>query len=168
MAAAPGAAGGAAGLPGPLHGREQPGLEGTPSTQPRAPWQPGAGAAPSPAGLIPQVLQVPRAARGQVLDLRPGARYRAQVRARPVGPRYRGSWSAWSEPVAVDASPDAGKGRGRGRGPGAGGAAGPGGAPVPRPPLPGAGWVVPSATLLPLGIAGALLGLRCAFPALCR
>uniref|UniRef100_A0A493T498 MPL proto-onco, thrombopoietin receptor n=1 Tax=Anas platyrhynchos platyrhynchos TaxID=8840 RepID=A0A493T498_ANAPP len=83
-----------------------------------------------------KVLQVPRAARGQVLDLRPGARYRAQVRARPVGPRYRGSWSAWSEPVAVDASPDA-------------------------------GWVVPSATLLPLGIAGALLGLRCAFPALC-
>uniref|UniRef100_A0A493T0S0 MPL proto-onco, thrombopoietin receptor n=1 Tax=Anas platyrhynchos platyrhynchos TaxID=8840 RepID=A0A493T0S0_ANAPP len=65
-----------------------------------------------------KVLQVPRAARGQVLDLRPGARYRAQVRARPVGPRYRGSWSAWSEPVAVDASPDAGKGRGRG--PGAG------------------------------------------------
>lgn len=166
MAAAPGAAGGAAGLPGPLHGREQPGLEGTPSTQPCAPRQPGAGAAPSPAGLIPQVLQVPRAARGQVLDLRPGARYRAQVRARPVGPRYRGSWSAWSEPVAVDASPDAGKGRGRG--PGAGGAAGAGGAPVPRPPLPGAGWVVPSATLLPLGIAGALLGLRCAFPALCR
>ncbi|KAM9186966.1 LOW QUALITY PROTEIN: thrombopoietin receptor [Mergus octosetaceus] len=83
-----------------------------------------------------KVLQVPRAARGQVLDLRPGARYRAQVRARPVGPRYRGSWSAWSEPVAVDASPDA-------------------------------GWVVPSATLLPLGLAGALLGLRCAFPALC-
>ncbi|KAI6063935.1 Thrombopoietin receptor isoform X1 [Aix galericulata] len=59
-----------------------------------------------------KVLQVPRAARGQVLDLRPGARYRAQVRARPAGPRYRGSWSAWSEPVAVDASPDAGKGRG--------------------------------------------------------
>nr|XP_038038774.1 LOW QUALITY PROTEIN: thrombopoietin receptor [Anas platyrhynchos] len=123
--------------------------------------------APSPAGLIPQVLQVPRAARGQVLDLRPGARYRAQVRARPVGPRYRGSWSAWSEPVAVDASPDAGKGRGRGPGTGGRGRGGGWGSARPTAAAPGAGWVVPSATLLPLGIAGALLGLRCAFPALC-
>ncbi|XP_035188659.1 thrombopoietin receptor isoform X2 [Oxyura jamaicensis] len=55
-----------------------------------------------------KVLQVPRAARREVLDLRPGARYRAQVRARPGGPRYQGSWSAWSKPVVVDASADAG------------------------------------------------------------
>ncbi|XP_040422281.1 thrombopoietin receptor isoform X8 [Cygnus olor] len=55
-----------------------------------------------------KVLQVPRAARGEVLDLRPGARYRAQVRARAGGPRYQGSWSAWSKPVVVDASADAG------------------------------------------------------------
>nr|XP_047914996.1 thrombopoietin receptor isoform X3 [Anser cygnoides] len=55
-----------------------------------------------------KVLQVPRAARGEVLDLRPGARYRAQVRARAGGPRYQGSWSAWSKAVVVDASADAG------------------------------------------------------------
>ncbi|XP_061859584.1 thrombopoietin receptor isoform X5 [Colius striatus] len=55
-----------------------------------------------------KVLQVPRAARKEVLDLRPGARYRAQVRAQPSGPWYRGSWSAWSKPVTVDAVADAG------------------------------------------------------------
>ncbi|NXE75802.1 TPOR protein, partial [Cochlearius cochlearius] len=60
-----------------------------------------------------KVLQVPRAARKEVLDLRPGARYCAQVRAQPSGPWYQGSWSAWSKPVVVDATADAGKGQGR-------------------------------------------------------
>ncbi|XP_019329675.1 PREDICTED: LOW QUALITY PROTEIN: thrombopoietin receptor [Aptenodytes forsteri] len=55
-----------------------------------------------------KVLQVPRAARKEVLDLRPGARYHAQVRAQPSGPWYQGSWSAWSKPVMVDAMADAG------------------------------------------------------------
>ncbi|XP_010141659.1 PREDICTED: LOW QUALITY PROTEIN: thrombopoietin receptor, partial [Buceros rhinoceros silvestris] len=55
-----------------------------------------------------KVLQVPQAARKEVLDLRPGTRYHAQVRAQPSGPWYRGSWSAWSEPVVVDAIDDAG------------------------------------------------------------
>ncbi|KAM8805789.1 thrombopoietin receptor [Eudromia elegans] len=54
-----------------------------------------------------KVLQVPRAARREVLDLRPGARYLAQVRAQPSGPWYQGSWSAWSQPVVVDATADA-------------------------------------------------------------
>ncbi|XP_069645069.1 thrombopoietin receptor isoform X3 [Haliaeetus albicilla] len=60
-----------------------------------------------------KVLQVPRAARKEVLDLRPGARYHAQVRAQPSGPWYQGSWSAWSKPVVVDATASAGKGQGR-------------------------------------------------------
>uniref|UniRef100_A0A663EF85 MPL proto-onco, thrombopoietin receptor n=1 Tax=Aquila chrysaetos chrysaetos TaxID=223781 RepID=A0A663EF85_AQUCH len=55
-----------------------------------------------------KVLQVPRAARKEVLDLRPGARYHAQVRAQPSGPWYQGSWSAWSKPVVVDAMASAG------------------------------------------------------------
>ncbi|XP_042640816.1 thrombopoietin receptor isoform X1 [Tyto alba] len=55
-----------------------------------------------------KVLQVPRAARKEILDLRPGARYHAQVRAQPSGPWYQGSWSAWSKPVVVDAAADAG------------------------------------------------------------
>ncbi|XP_046778409.1 thrombopoietin receptor isoform X13 [Gallus gallus] len=55
-----------------------------------------------------KVLQVPRAARKEVLDLRPGARYRAQVRAQPGGPQYQGSWSAWSQPVVVDVAAEAG------------------------------------------------------------
>ncbi|XP_046778412.1 thrombopoietin receptor isoform X2 [Gallus gallus] len=52
--------------------------------------------------------KVPRAARKEVLDLRPGARYRAQVRAQPGGPQYQGSWSAWSQPVVVDVAAEAG------------------------------------------------------------
>ncbi|XP_066181155.1 thrombopoietin receptor isoform X2 [Sylvia atricapilla] len=55
-----------------------------------------------------KVLQVPRAARKEVLDLRPGTRYHAQVRAQPSGPQYQGSWSAWSKPVVVDAMADVG------------------------------------------------------------
>ncbi|XP_059337845.1 LOW QUALITY PROTEIN: thrombopoietin receptor-like [Ammospiza nelsoni] len=55
-----------------------------------------------------KVLQVPRAARKEVLELRPGSRYPAQVRARPSGPWYRGSWSAGPKPVVVDAVADAG------------------------------------------------------------
>ncbi|KAM3664010.1 LOW QUALITY PROTEIN: thrombopoietin receptor-like [Ammospiza maritima maritima] len=55
-----------------------------------------------------KVLQVPRAARKEVLDLRPGSRYPAQVRAKPSGPWYRGSWSAGPKPVVVDAVADAG------------------------------------------------------------
>ncbi|OWK64367.1 Thrombopoietin receptor [Lonchura striata] len=57
-----------------------------------------------------KVLQVPRAARKEFLDLRPGIRYHAQVRAQPSGPWYQGSWSAWSKPVVVDAVADPGKG----------------------------------------------------------
>ncbi|XP_064927744.1 thrombopoietin receptor isoform X1 [Columba livia] len=55
-----------------------------------------------------KVLQVPQAARKEVLDVRPGVRYHAQVRAQPSGPWYQGSWSAWSKPVIVDAMADAG------------------------------------------------------------
>ncbi|XP_058670953.1 LOW QUALITY PROTEIN: thrombopoietin receptor-like [Ammospiza caudacuta] len=55
-----------------------------------------------------KVLQVPRAARKEVLDLRPGSRYPAQVRAQPSGPWYRGSWSVGPKPVVVDAVADAG------------------------------------------------------------
>ncbi|XP_057272641.1 thrombopoietin receptor isoform X1 [Pezoporus wallicus] len=55
-----------------------------------------------------KVLQVPQAARKEVLDLHPGAQYHAQVRAQPSGPWYKGSWSAWSKPVVVDAMVDAG------------------------------------------------------------
>ncbi|KAF4797085.1 thrombopoietin receptor isoform X1 [Turdus rufiventris] len=62
-----------------------------------------------------KVLQVPRGARKEVLDLRPGTRYHAQVRAQPSGPRYQGSWSAWSKPVVVDAVADTGKGLRRGQ-----------------------------------------------------
>ncbi|XP_067997633.1 thrombopoietin receptor [Melanerpes formicivorus] len=81
-----------------------------------------------------KVLQVPRAARKEVLDLRPGARYHAQVRAQPSGPWYQGSWSAWSKPVVVDAMADT-------------------------------GWIIPSATVVPLLLFTAvLLGLRCTFP----
>ncbi|KAM6996402.1 thrombopoietin receptor-like [Passerculus sandwichensis] len=55
-----------------------------------------------------KVLQVPRAVRKEVLDLRPGSRYFAQVRAQPSGPWYRGSWSAGPKPVVVDAVANAG------------------------------------------------------------
>ncbi|KAM6996399.1 thrombopoietin receptor-like [Passerculus sandwichensis] len=55
-----------------------------------------------------KVLQVPRAVRKEVLDLRPGSRYPAQVRAQPSGPWYRGSWSAGPKPVVVDAVANAG------------------------------------------------------------
>ncbi|KAM9239485.1 thrombopoietin receptor [Leptosomus discolor] len=55
-----------------------------------------------------KVLQVPRAARKEVLNLPPGARYHAQVRAQPSGPWYQGSWSTWSKPVVVDMMADAG------------------------------------------------------------
>lgn len=138
MAATPGGTGRAAGLSGPLCHGEQPRLEG--KGMARAPLSssahlhcqhvarirsgrtdPHPSAAPrSPCsshrhqlGSAPQVLQVPRAARKEVLDLRPGARYHAQVRAQPSGPWYQGSWSAWSEPVVVDAMANAGKGQGR-------------------------------------------------------
>ncbi|XP_058674510.1 thrombopoietin receptor-like [Ammospiza caudacuta] len=117
-----------------------------------------------------KVLQVPRAARKEVLDLRPGSRYPAQVRAQPSGPWYPGSWSAGTKPVVVDAVADAGKGQGwrgaRGRG------------------LRGAqrwwlwerlqfrhssadaGWLSPSVTVVPLLFSAALLGLCCTFPSL--
>ncbi|KAM6996398.1 thrombopoietin receptor-like [Passerculus sandwichensis] len=55
-----------------------------------------------------KVLQVPREVRKEVLDLRPGSRYPAQVRAQPSGPWYRGSWSAGPKPVVVDAVANAG------------------------------------------------------------
>lgn len=114
----------------------------------------------APAQLCPQVLQVPRAARKEVLDLRPGARYRAQVRAQPGGPQYQGSWSAWSQPVVADVTAEAGKGRA--------------GLRVHRrdKALQNrssiAGWVIPSVTVAPLIFTGVLLGLRCIFPSLYR
>ncbi|XP_058673493.1 LOW QUALITY PROTEIN: thrombopoietin receptor-like [Ammospiza caudacuta] len=121
-----------------------------------------------------KVLQVPRAARKEVLDLRPGSRYPAQVRAQPSGPWYRGSWSAGPKPVVVDAVASAGKGRtvlemGRGaRGRGLRGAQ--------RWWLwerlqfrhssSNAGWLIPSVTVVPLLFSAALLGLCCTFPSL--
>ncbi|KAF1414424.1 Thrombopoietin receptor, partial [Spheniscus humboldti] len=136
-----------------------------------------------------KVLQVPRAARKEVLDLRPGARYHAQVRAQPSGPWYQGSWSAWSKPVMVDAMADAGKGQGRSggrsqrshtakgrrpRGLGMGwGAPGRGaqwwqvwGGLQSQRSSSNAGWIIPSVTVVPLLFTGVLLGLRCTFPSL--
>ncbi|KFO74682.1 Thrombopoietin receptor, partial [Cuculus canorus] len=111
-----------------------------------------------------KVLQIPRAARKEVLDLRPGARYHAQVRAQPSGPSYQGSWSAWSKPVVVDAMADAGKGqvgsggcvqqscRAKGR--------------ICQRSSSDADWIIPSVTVVPLVFTGVLLGLRCTFPSL--
>ncbi|NWX34741.1 TPOR protein, partial [Notiomystis cincta] len=99
-----------------------------------------------------KVLQVPRAARREVLDLRPGTRYRAQVRAQPSGPRYQGSWSAWSKPVVVDATADTGKGQGTGL--------------RFQRSSSDAGWLIPSVTVVPLLFSAVLLGLRCTFPSL--
>ncbi|NXO78661.1 TPOR protein, partial [Sitta europaea] len=113
-----------------------------------------------------KVLQVPRAARKEVLDLRPGTRYHAQVRAQPSGPWYQGSWSAWSKPVVVDAMADVGKGQGRAGGCGQ------------RSHVADrrrwrfqcsssdAGWLIPSVTVVPLLFSAVLLGLRCTFPSL--
>ncbi|NWX42330.1 TPOR protein, partial [Steatornis caripensis] len=122
-----------------------------------------------------KVLQVPRAARKEVLDLRPGTRYRAQVRAQPSGPWYQGSWSAWSKPVVVDAMANAGKGWGRSRGCGQRSLTAEGrtpralgtgwGAPGRRSSFP-TGWIIPSITVVPLLFTGVLLGLRCTFPSL--
>ncbi|NXK82490.1 TPOR protein, partial [Amazona guildingii] len=117
-----------------------------------------------------KVLQVPQAARKEVLDLRPGAQYRAQVRAQPSGPWYQGSWSAWSKPVVVDAMVDAGKEQGRSRGCShqsyrlRAGNRGWGGLQCQR--SSDAGWTIPSVTLVLLLFTGMLLGLRCTFPSL--
>ncbi|NWV96653.1 TPOR protein, partial [Machaerirhynchus nigripectus] len=121
-----------------------------------------------------KVLQVPRAARREVLDLRPGTRYHAQVRAQPGGPWYQGSWSAWSKPVVVDAMDDAGKGQGRGGGCGHSGHSGHSGhtADGRRQRLQfqrsssDAGWLIPSVTVVPLLFLAVLLALRCTFPSL--
>ncbi|NWH42908.1 TPOR protein, partial [Fregata magnificens] len=113
-----------------------------------------------------KVLQVPRAARKEVLDLRPGARYCAQVRAQPSGPRYQGSWSAWSKPVVVDAMADAGKGQGRSGGCSRRSHTAKGRRSKSQHPSSNAGWVIPSVTVVPLLFTGVLLGLRCTFPSL--
>ncbi|NXR92317.1 TPOR protein, partial [Hypocryptadius cinnamomeus] len=99
-----------------------------------------------------KVLQVPRAARKEVLDLRPGSRYHAQVRAQPSGPWYQGSWSAWSKPVVVDAMADAGWGVWEGL--------------HFQRSSSDAGWLIPSVTVVPLLFSAVLLGLRCTFPSL--
>ncbi|NXO62133.1 TPOR protein, partial [Phainopepla nitens] len=120
-----------------------------------------------------KVLQVPRGARKEVLDLRPGTRYHAQVRAQPSGPWYQGSWSAWSKPVVVDAMADAGKGQGRAGGCGQRSHAADRrrrrvlemGATLPAF-LPDAGWLIPSVTMVPLLFSAVLLALRCTFPSL--
>ncbi|NXO01570.1 TPOR protein, partial [Rhinopomastus cyanomelas] len=107
-----------------------------------------------------KVLQVPRAARKEILDLQPGARYYAQVRAQPSGQQYQGSWSAWSKPAVVDIRADAvGNGAAKGSV-----KVGPGEALVPFLLRPG--WVIPSVTVGPLLFTGVLLGLRCTFPSL--
>ncbi|NXB99419.1 TPOR protein, partial [Orthonyx spaldingii] len=142
-----------------------------------------------------KVLQVPRAARKEVLDLRPGTRYHAQVRARPGGPRYQGNWSSWSKPAVVDVMADAGKRQGRGGGCGqrshaadsrrqesAGNGMGSTGQKVTGPrraqrrwvwerlqfqrSSSDAGWLIPSVTVVPLLFSAVLLGLRCTFPSL--
>ncbi|NWI91687.1 TPOR protein, partial [Pitta sordida] len=107
-----------------------------------------------------KVLQVPRAARKEVLDLRPGTRYHAQVRAQPSGPWYQGSWSAWSKPVVVDAMTDAGKGQGRGEG------CSHGRRWRSQHSSSNPGWIIPSITVVPLLFTAVLLGLRCTFPSL--
>ncbi|XP_010021590.1 PREDICTED: thrombopoietin receptor-like, partial [Nestor notabilis] len=111
-----------------------------------------------------KVLQVPRAARKEVLDLRPGARYHAQVRAQPSGPRYQGSWSAWSKPVVVDAMVDTGKGREGGGA--AKGSAVEGLGRLQSQRSSDAGWIIPSVMVVLLLFTGVLLGLRCTFPSL--
>ncbi|NWV11961.1 TPOR protein, partial [Ptilonorhynchus violaceus] len=124
-----------------------------------------------------KVLQVPRGARKEVLDLRPGTRYHVQVRAQPSGQRYQGSWSAWSKPVVVDAMPDAGKGQGRDGGCGHRShtaTAGDGKAQrwwvweglQSQLSSSDAGWIIPSVTVVPLLFSAVLLGLRCIFPSL--
>ncbi|NXU29606.1 TPOR protein, partial [Thalassarche chlororhynchos] len=113
-----------------------------------------------------KVLQVPRAARKEVLDLRPGARYQAQVRAQPSGPWYQGSWSAWSKPVVVDAMADAGKGQGRSGGCSQRSHAAKGRRMRSQHASSNAGWIIPSVTVVPLLFTGVLLGLRCTFPSL--
>ncbi|NWI06678.1 TPOR protein, partial [Tichodroma muraria] len=121
-----------------------------------------------------KVLQVPRAARKEVLDVRPGTRYHAQVRAQPSGPWYQGSWSAWSKPVVVDATADVGKRQGRAGGCGQRShtadhrrwrVVGLGRATVPASSS-NAGWFIPSVTVVPLLFSAVLLGLRCTFPSL--
>ncbi|NWV59375.1 TPOR protein, partial [Malurus elegans] len=113
-----------------------------------------------------KVLQVPRAARKEVLDLRPGARYHAQVRAQASGPWYQGSWSAWSKPVVVDAMADAGKGQGRGGGCGHWSHTADGRRRRFQRSSSDAGWLIPSVTVVPLLFSAVLLGLRCTFPSL--
>ncbi|NWQ73179.1 TPOR protein, partial [Columbina picui] len=113
-----------------------------------------------------KVLQVPQAARKEVVDLRPGARYHAQVRAQPSGPWYQGSWSAWSKPVIVDAMADAGKGWGRTEGCHHRNNTAKGRSLRSQHPSSNAGWIIPSITVVPLLFTGVLLGLRCTFPSL--
>ncbi|NXG56782.1 TPOR protein, partial [Hemiprocne comata] len=113
-----------------------------------------------------KVLQVPRAARKEVLDLPPGARYHAQVRAQPSGPWYQGSWSTWSKPVVVDAMTSAGKGQGRSRGCSQRNYTAKGRRPRSQSSSFDTGWVIPSITVVPLLCTGVLLGLRCTFPSL--
>ncbi|KAM9002448.1 thrombopoietin receptor isoform 1-T1 [Sarcophilus harrisii] len=55
-----------------------------------------------------KVLEPPRDALGETLELRPGAQYRLQLRARPDGPTYHGPWSAWSAPALVEMAPESG------------------------------------------------------------
>ncbi|KAM6988811.1 LOW QUALITY PROTEIN: cell division cycle protein 20 homolog [Passerculus sandwichensis] len=141
-------------------------------------------------GSAPQVLQVPRAARKEVPELRPGSRYPAQVRAQPSGPWYRGSWSARPKPVVVDAVANAGKGRAGGCGLRSHtadgkrwrvlemgrGARGRGLRGAQRWWLwerlqfwhssSDAGWLIPTVTVVPLLFSAALLGLHCTFPSL--
>ncbi|KFO98589.1 Thrombopoietin receptor, partial [Calypte anna] len=113
-----------------------------------------------------KVLQVPQAARKEVLDLQPGARYHAQVRAQPSGPWYQGSWSAWSKPVVVDTMANAGKGRGCSQRSTCLRAEDPELGLQSQCSSFDTGWIIPSITVVPLLLTGVLLGLRCTFPSL--
>ncbi|NXU11179.1 TPOR protein, partial [Pardalotus punctatus] len=113
-----------------------------------------------------KVLQVPRGARKEVLDLRPGTRYHVQVRAQPNGPSYQGSWSTWSKPVVVDAMADVGKGQGTGGGCSQRSHAADGRRQRYQCSSSDADWLIPSVTVVLLLFSAVLLGLRCTFPSL--
>ncbi|NWV22718.1 TPOR protein, partial [Origma solitaria] len=115
-----------------------------------------------------KVLQVPRGARKEVLDLRPGTCYHVQVRAQPSGPLYQGSWSAWSKPVVVDGTADAGKGQSTGEGCSQRSHTADCRRQRFQRSSSDAGWLIPSVTVVPLLFSAVLLGLRCTFPSLYR
>lgn len=59
------------------------------------------------------MLEPPRGAQGETLELRPRSSYRLQLRARLHSPTYQGPWSAWSAPVRVETASETGEGSAR-------------------------------------------------------